>query len=153
MTYDINAEWKKAPKPDNGLPEDGDYFGRIGNAEIMASKDGATEWLKLPIVVQEGQYGGEKIEINFFYQSKGEYKPHAIDKLKKLSDQADKRIRENAPDFMTSLETLSTVLAGRAVKFNQTTKDKTVWLEILEVFDGAEERNNSPALTEADLPF
>ena len=150
MTYDINAEWKKPPKPENGLSADGDYFGRVGNAEIMASKDGSTEWVKLPVVVQEGEFGGEKVEISFFYQSKGEFKVHAIDKLKKLSDQVDKRIRQNAQDFMSSIETLCTVISGRAVKFNQTTKNGTVWLEILEVFDGTQD---SEPITEDDIPF
>lgn len=140
MPYDIDTEWKKAPKPDNALAQDGEYYAIAGQTVTKTSRDGQTEWLEVPVTVSQGEFAEEKVFINYFYQRKGEINEIGMDSLKKLCDKVDKRIRETADSFLGSLDLLGNVLNGRKIKFKQVTKDAYVNHYITEVY-------------EADTPF
>ncbi len=134
---DINEYWKKPPKPENGLPEDGEYYARAGLGSVKNAHDYTSEFLEIPITVEEGPYAGEKVDVVFFYQLRGAWNSPSLERLKKLHDQVDPRIRTNSPDFLTANQHFMNLLNGRKVKLEQrTSKDGKTYLELKEVFEG-----------------
>ncbi len=157
MAYDAEAAFRKPVKPDNGFSEDGDYYCRVGTTSIKASKDGSSEWISVPVTIAEGDMGGEEAEVTYFYQSRGEFSELTIEKLKKVSDFINPKLRESSINFMAWIDSLANLLAGRQIKVNQHTKNNTAWLTILEVTPLGEIKNqqfnDAPPMTESDIPF
>jgi hypothetical protein len=132
---DINEYWKKPPKPENGLPENGEYYARAGKGQFKSVHDGTSEFLEVPVVVEEGDYSGTEVTVTFFYLLRSEWQEPALERMKKLMAQTDARILSQA--FATSLQWFADLIQGRKVKLEQyTAKSGKTYIEIKEVLEG-----------------
>lgn len=148
---DIEAYCSKPARPDNGFPEDGDYYGIAGKGSFRQVHDGTSCILEIPVKVNEGEYAGHEVNVALFYYLRGEWQEETLERMKKIMAQTDERLMKET--FTRALENFASVIGGRKVKIRQFTgKTGKRFLNLDEVYDSSFV-GGSELLTENDIPF
>lgn len=137
----VEALWAKPYNPNGGLPEDGEYFGIVGEPKVKYTQQSSKALYEVPITVNEGIATGEKVEVAIFFETEG-----GMNALKQLMFSVDERLIQ-IDDFESAIQSLSALLQGRTVRFKQKTTGQYVNYFILSVEETSTQQQQEAVIT------